>query len=479
MKKIIYTMLILIVSLFVMKDVKALSTLNANLDFNETDYFNIFREFNSQTPLSKFLIQQGYEIFDYLKGVAESEVGRKYQGFDLNSVLIRKFSDDTIHFFLVSVSDINVDSSENTYNILQSDGYELIYDLSMNLKEVHYYALNDTQAEKGNLREKIGNLGYWGKGNLTEIFSTFYYTNGTTLKSNDYREFLLMEINQNNETKEFDGFDLKKFLFGTNLDQGMDAYYGDNFDLRYYKENFFRFGNQYKSLCELFFIEEEMIVPEGYESFTIETSSETHFLTFKGNVGVDSTLYYYSSYSDKTFYSSSYQFQGNEMVHLSDYVIRSNQSNTVYGFDPLSSYGLESLNETSFMFYSMNNKYKYTVYYDPDAYNHTLAVGSSDFVLSNNDNSYTITGTKLSKIKHQSIVNNQEKEEESGNTSSIGSFDFSASTILNGFKKFIGSVSGIASAINSMFSNLPSELVALLYSGFTMGIIAMIIKIIL
>ncbi len=499
MKKIVLSMLMTFMLLFGIKQVNA-KDLNAEINLGETDYFNIFHEFNNQTPLSKFLMEHGYNILDYLIEIAKQNIENwpnDFYSHQPNTVYITKnMGTSEYSIVLLPLYKISLGLVENSYQLQVGYGYILEFDSEMNLKSVEQEFVS-TSLNAPKIREKIGALGFWGEKDLTNILSHFYFTVDRSVRiETDYDKINIVTVNQDRAILSFDTFKWSDYLkyiqwtdMGLLLAPGSGLTYYDfqaNFDLDYYKKNSFysKSDTTFKSIGSLLFMEQEFTIPAGYKSFTIDDPTKLHYLTNKGSNG-DTNIYYYSTYKDVIFYSSLFSLSETSLDHVKDAVFKVSKSFTSYMIDPKILYERTDLLDTTIMFFRENTKYSSVVYYDPNCYSYMERgiADSSNVTFENENGTYTYSPSRFQQQYQIAINGNKEIEDNNGGSNSgdngNNSFDFGAGTVLNGFKNFVGSVSGIASSISSFLSNLPSELVQLLYAGFTMGIIAMIIKIIL
>lgn len=493
MKKVIYVFLVGMFCLLLgVKNAYAkIPKLDAYINLDDNCAFNVFREFNNSTKLAQFLFEHGYNILEDLKSIGFSETGEKYD--TVNTVFINHVDfDSDVTFILANLSAIVINKDIKRYEFNTdyhtSYYYVIVYDKDMNLKTVELYNNNTSHPDYKNIKEYLNDFNY--NDDLTQLISQVYFTleNSVTLRSFDYDKINISQVFQDTKYKFFDDinwFEYLKFLVLESLHLGpnyMEQWkYSANFDLTYYKENSLPLGGSYKSIGSLLFMEQEIEIPSGYESFTMNGTDDVYFLTYKGNKNVDSKVYYYSNFSDSKFFTSAYNLSIDGLTPIKDMVITTPKSSMIYNFEPKEMYEVSSLDNLAIMLYPNDRKYQYTIFYDPEAYSLTKRQkgSSEDFTLTNNSGSYTISASTFEKIWYQSNNNNTNKPNEDNSSGSGSGFDFSAGTILNGFKNFIGAVSGISSAIGSFFEHMPSDLVQLLFAGFSMGMVALVIKIIL
>lgn len=471
------------------------STMYAYFDLDETDYFNIFWEFNNQTEMSKFLIQHNNGLLDYLISLGNQETGNEVSKDSTrkpNTVLIRKSLDNVYRIYVLKLNSVSITSSEPILDISSwTQGYVFTYDNFMNLQNSEFIKLEGDEQKLLSLRESIGVFGFWGKGDLTELYSTLFYSLDRSVSINsEFDKINLSYVYQDDKYYRFDSYKWQDYMwFGTWIEGSLllpnTFDFKSNFDLTWFKQNPIvtdKTNSYFKGLANVLFAENNLTIPSGYESFTINSSNILFYLTYRGNVDADSNIYYFGNFSDIDFFTSSFTLE-ESLVKGKDLKFHVNSPNHVYTFNPLNSFELDTLTSKAFMFYTDDDKYSKTIYYDPEAYHFNLRyVGdSSDLVLTNNEGKHTYTASQVQKSYNQAINSDKgtvdsEKNEENQNNNT---FDFSAATILSGFKNFITSVGALCTSLGVFLADLPPSLSGLIYSGVTMGIIAVIIKIIL
>jgi len=472
-------------------------TLNAELNLGDTAYFNVFVEFNNQTPLAKFLIEHGYNLLDYLIAEGERLTGNGNESAKPNAVHLYKSRTSGKYFItLLKLNQISVRLNSFDFTFGNSAIYIFTYDANMNLEKCefkqNYTSGVDTYVP--DITSLIGGFPFY-EGDLTEILSRFYYVNDNSVTIDSaYDRISIMYVNQDDNYYNFDSYKLADYFnwkwvssssgfFKPNID------YSSNFDLTYYKNNaFYRkdSNTKFKSIGSILFEERKVEIPSGYQSFEINSPGIVYYLTYRGNVG-DSKVYYYSTNSDTTFYSTDIKIGGSSIENGSQAVFKAEKPYTVYAFEPKEVYGVEDLNNHALMFFTEGDKYSQTIYYDPEVYLLSIRFVSSpqDIEFINNNGTFTYTASQFQKTYNSAVQGNQAIVNQGGgsstgdNGSSSGNFDFSAGSVLNAFKSFTGAIGALGGSLTYFFATMPPEITGYIVGTFIMACVAIIIKIVL
>ncbi len=493
--KVLYVMLIIVISLLAIKNVKA-ESLEGSVLFEKQEYLNIFYELNNQTPLANFLMEHGFNILDYFEEKA-LENDKITSLPSLNAISLQYASEtgvsgtyeDKQPYYVVRLYFLNsIQITEsNIFLNTEVDVIELIYSEDMTL-------LNSYKNYIHNKRIIIDfNL---VKRDITKLFSRSYFVASNNIKLNSsYDAINLTSVyvdKKHYKTSEwrwlemFARMSVLNSVIGDNSIKKMGYDFENNMSLNYYKTNpVVSKQMSYKSLGAMLFEKAVVQGPANFQTTSLSLYPYGIYFTPKSSCGeeCDYTLYVYSSFGDTEFYTTSYLL-GNKFQKNKDIVYSISSAFQLQRIELTTPHELSDILKYTFLFTVPNKTEDFTLYYDLNSWDVVFTSESSnDAIITGAD------GTKYVLSKSDMYINNNDSmnsnNTNSGNGDTInpgvdpGKFDFSAGTILNGFKSFVGSVSGIASSITSFLSNLPVELVSLLYSGFTMGIIAMIIKIVL
>lgn len=477
-------------------------TLNGNVNFKDGYYVNLFYEFSNSTKLASMLGEQGENIGPYICSIyndnkASDNTYRCNYGstsyisimhnfevlndIDLfyNSADVKKIYHDIKYVFRVGSSTDRSLHIKNDYVYMKglSDAlakdYYVFYDENMQLLGTSYIQPGGSKEFKAEISSD----------DIVSIFSHFYASGfdvSVSKESDGYDKIILATIDG-----QFDFYDnygmIESFLRGIGrfFTSGVVFYSSETGIFDFYKKNPIAGGGYGYTPFVNAVVGGGIEEPPGFNKIDVSNLENGVFLQPKIECGdtCDYRLYFYKTHKDSRLYSTRFTF-GTEKIEL----VKSNVFDIYKNFelsyvDLLTKYELEDITNSLFLFNS-NTAKDVVLYYDPNSwiiyYNNSTS-GTTNFTYG--DKTYSLTPAEKEKYYYESKKENAAlNNESSSNSPTFNNFDFSPGNILEGFKTFLNSVGAIATSIGAFFDHLPPELVTLLYSGFWMGLTALIIK---
>ena len=497
MKKVLFFMLTFVFC-FTVANAKTVG-LTLDLDYNDTDVFNIFYEFKNNTKIAQMITKYSFNMLDlFADNVPEFSTGK---GFSYDYDRANK-SKDYWNIFIFK--------ENNQYRFLytwstafNSDTILLVFDENCNLLSSKYGNRNDVLGVY-NVSDFF-DLSNIDKNCPYRLFS-LYEGNYPLYSSSSYS---LNYVKNDGKTYKLDGVDLGVFgsigKFFTDFFK--DSYsFGENwsFDFSYYNTHLVSSpSTSLKTLKKSFFQFNDVDMSKFSTVSVNESENGVFFVPKTTDTTVDYSFYLYANHLNTPLYGNALLLSD---VQLDDGTFDLSDVSNTFGFNltqpctvnelPISSFDLPlNSNFYDYVYHIFTTKYTedITVYYDSNAYDLVTIVRTNDtydIVSPSTGNHYTISSGTV--ISSKNDVNNTTgghlNEDMSGkpnngsNNGTINGSDDVASLLSKYSPSVI--ISSLSTCITSLFKfiglflgSFPLEISGPIYFFFVLGLFTSIIKI--
>lgn len=477
------------------------SALDVNINFDNHDYFNFFYEMKEDTPFYRFLIGQGENLKDYLHDLYSA---------DLKYLEIHYVSD-------IIGCDQNVDCNQ-TMSYIPENAYYLIYSSNYNKPYVnfndnvfsvyydHYSTTSRTQVyyffdEDSNYLGKYSDNSspvapkfhfYNSDYNLDTfeyfISSLYYFDDSITYYSNNSTPNIRIKSVVIDNTE----YILSSDNWLSNIWHGIVSFFTgaeylsySGYGLEYFRKDYVITSSKgFSGLINVLSLTDDNVsVPGNYQSKSFSLTDELHLYPLT-SCSVDDIALYVRANSDEKFSIYLNGINSNdEMSYQSSYY--SSYMPVVNRFmkiNPLRVYNIDrslvnlTVDDFTSYIYRLsrgNNFDVYTVYYNPNCYSSVYVGESLEWTNPNSSNTITVSPDYDNWTDPENIV--------AGNSENFVFDTINPSNIFekawNGAKNFVSAAETIVSLSFTLFTEMPPEMQALLYTFFVIGVILLFLKI--
>ena len=467
---------------------------------------NLLDEFNNKTKFSEFLITHSTDLHYTLQKITDLSFSADFisvfNSYDLGMFSMSDFTPfekcqelGCSYAFLNSRA-IEYDDYTVTFKGLSYLKYFIFFDSNMNY--LGYYLANGEDLK----------YTYWlTDDNLATLFNVLFYTSMSDINDNyfsykgAYDSIVLQNIKYNGIVYNFSNssgrhwFSNFFYRFTHNeADEISNNLYSiiDNDYIKYPIIVYNKPNDNLFFMDTLFVSDNSVNVPDGYNSLSSYDYKNGYYLiptldpTCKTDY--DYMLYFYSDLlrlSKFNYYVLDRNFNNIGSAYFNSYT-----PYKVYNFHTIDNekVTLNNINDRVFYFYKEYDSENITLYYNPICYNFIEGNISEDVVV--NDNltiPYRVTNGMINSPSNN-YYGATNSINDSGNFNGFtgvgsDSYEFNISNIIktgaDGLKGLMSSISAVLQMVGAFLTNLPSEIYSVLFSGFTIGVIIIILKLFL
>lgn len=473
-------------------------TLEGNVYTTKQDYINLFYEFDQGTEFAKFLGNQGENILDYACSLYNESKGLNPAIDGNNACTGNVLSIMSPNEVSIQTSDV-ADFIDRAYYILRvstvTSSYLYSYNdyISYQFSESNkiFYVIFDENANflgvtdiaKGLIKEGKTNI---SKDDMGRMFSHLYYSKSGAMsfskQDGGYDKIVLARLNNNLDFYDDSNWltDLFKHLgtwFWNPNDHGVIVNV-DTGRFDYYQKNPVAANGRFVTFLTAV-MGDGISAPDGFLSIDLSSYKNGIFLEPRLDCGSDCDyrLYFYRTYEKSNLYSTIFNFSDKLVMGNSNVYSASKNYDLTY-IDLLGTYEISAIEGHMFMFAS-NTARDMMLFYNPSSFNLKANNGMNQtLTFTYGDKTYTVRPADQEFFYNQAINANKEIDNGTG-TINPGSFDFSVSTVTNGFKNFVSAISGLGNSLVTFFVTMPPEITSFIMATFVMACVAVVIKILL